>query len=344
MSDEAWSNDMFFIEQAIQQKTTGSTEVDEDGLPAESFDMSSELPLNFEEMASGLRKDLFEVYELTGKLNRFSKNYPECCRLLEKLIKRVGSCLVTKAALEQKGFNFPGFEGLNITELYCMVSFNFRKTRTAFHEGKRKNGCADLGLLIQECRLVDLAEQLKSTEEKIRQIAAGKINIESMLERVNMYKGQKGISRPQQNGQQPVSTQAHSLPIISSVIRKMIRDQKAREKEEREWNRFLEKDSFAVKTFKPMSLKGFSRQQIEKDPSRSAETVRTEKSQRPAEQKNNNIVNKTVDKMLNSRKKNQTEPDAKLDKELDESLHRVFNVHKRFMSSGGKKAPLPERA
>ena len=77
---------------------------DRDGLPAESFENFSEMPLTFEEMAAGMRQDLEKVYTLTGSLNRFSADYPLVCRQLERMIRRIGSCCVTKTVLEQKGF------------------------------------------------------------------------------------------------------------------------------------------------------------------------------------------------------------------------------------------------
>ncbi len=328
----------------LQQHTAKDADADEDGLPAESFDMYSENPLDFEEMTSGLHKDLIEVYELTGKLNRFSRSYPECCRLLEKLIKRLGSCLVTKAALEQKGFSFPGLKNLAVKDLYCMVSFNFRKTRMAFHDGKSKNGCADLAMLAQECRLVDLADRLKSTEEKILLIASGKIDVQSMLARAVMYKGQKGISRSEQDARRSSSGKAQSLPVFSSVIRKMIRERNERERKEREWDRFCEKDPFTPKLFKPESPKEFARFNMGRNSSRQPEETRAEKSEMPAAPKDNSFVNRAVNKMLRSAKKDRSSSDPKLEKEFDDSLLKVFNAHKRFMGPGENKAPLPGRA
>ena len=110
----------------------------EDGFPAESFEEFSEAPLEFEEMAAALRRDLDEVYSLTGTLNRFSPDYVSCGKVLEKMIRRMGSFCVTKAVLEQKGFDFPVLKNLDLKDLYCMVSFNFRKTRCAFLDGKAK--------------------------------------------------------------------------------------------------------------------------------------------------------------------------------------------------------------
>ena len=201
---------------------------DSDELPAESFENFSECPLTFEEMAAGMRKDLEKVYTLTGTLNRFSADYPLVCRQLERMIKRMGSCCVTKAVLEQKGFDFPTLKDLDMKDLYCMVSFNFRKTRTAFHDSERLKDCADMGLLELECRWVDLAERLKLTEEKIRMIRSGKLNADRMLERAELFKGEKGYSRKHADTQKALPG-GRALPVIGSVARQMIAERKAEE-------------------------------------------------------------------------------------------------------------------
>ncbi len=193
--------------------------------PAESFEEFSEAPLDFEEMAEALRDDLEKVYELTGTLSRFSPDYPATCRVLEKMIRRLGSYCVTKAVLEQKGFTFPKLRDLDLKDLYCMVSFNFRKTRAAYHDGDRLNNCADMGLLALECRWVDLAEQLKATGEKIHLIRSGKIRADSILERAEMFKGGKE-NRRSSSRRVKGSEKAHSLPVLSSIARLMIAERK----------------------------------------------------------------------------------------------------------------------
>ena len=120
---------------------------DGENLPAESDECFSDMPLDFEEMTAALQKDLEQVYELTKELNRYSKDYPDVCRRLVRMIKRLGSCCITKAVLELKGFEFPRLKELDLKDLYCMVSYNFRKTRTAFHDSLRLRNCADMGLL-----------------------------------------------------------------------------------------------------------------------------------------------------------------------------------------------------
>ena len=205
----------------------------EDGFPAESFEEFSESPLEFEEMATALRDDLESVYTLTGTLNRFSPDYVNCCRVLEKMIRRMGSYCVTRAVLEQKGFAFPKLKTPDLQDLYSMLSFNFRKTRKAFHDGKAKRNCADMKLLDLECRWVDLAEKLKATGERIRLIQNGKISADAILEREQMFKGGK-VSGREASSSRPLDGKARALPVIGSVARQMIAERKEAEKKEAE--------------------------------------------------------------------------------------------------------------
>ena len=116
---------------------------DSEGLPAESFEDFSEMPLTFEEMTAGMRDDLEQLYTLTGTVNRYSADYPVLCRQLERMIKRVGSCCVTKAVLEQEGFEFPQLQDLNLKDLYCMVSFNFlgKGLESSLNNSSNATGC-----------------------------------------------------------------------------------------------------------------------------------------------------------------------------------------------------------
>ena len=211
---------------------------DRDGLPAESFENFSEAPLTFEEMAAGMRADLEKVYTLTGNMNRYSADYPTVCRQLERMIRRVGSCCVTKAVLEQKGFEFKSLDNLNVKDLYCMVSFNFRKTRTAYHDSERMKDCADMGLLELECRWVDLAEQLKATEEKIRLIRTGKLNADRMLERADLFKGEQPY-QPRSSNVRAFPEKGRALPVIGSVARQMIAERRAEKKAREEMTKPL---------------------------------------------------------------------------------------------------------
>ena len=244
---------------------------DRDGLPAESFENFSEMPLTFEEMAAGMRQDLEKVYTLTGSLNRFSADYPLVCRQLERMIRRIGSCCVTKTVLEQKGFVFPALNDLNMNDLFCMVSFNFRKTRTAYHDSERLKGCADMGLLELECRWVDLAERLQATEEKIRMIRSGKLNADRLLERAELFKGEKSYSKRHPDDAEALSGGARALPVIGSVARQMIAERKAEEAASKEMMRpvagvrtFQEARPFPPEVFRPSkAMKALARQEEE---------------------------------------------------------------------------------
>ena len=213
----------------IRREARDSEMLADGGNTTESFECFSELPLDFEEMTAGMRNDLEEVYALTGTLGRFSKDYPAVCRTLERMIRYLGRCCVTKAVLEQKGMEFPMLQGLELKDLYCMVSFNFRKTRTAFHEGKRLKNCLDMGLLDLECRWVDLAERLKATEEKIRLIRDGKLNADRILERARMFKGEKSARRTDGKSARALAEKARALPVIGSVARQLLAEKKAAE-------------------------------------------------------------------------------------------------------------------
>ena len=279
---------------------------DGENLPAESGELFSDLPLNFEEMAAGLQKDLEKVYELTQTLNRYSKDYPAVCRRLEQMIKRLGSCCITKAVMEQKGFEFPALKDLELKDLYCMVSFNFRKTRTAFNDSLRVKNCADMGLLDLECRWVDLAERLKATEEKIRRIRAGEVNVDRMLEQAQMFRGQKGIHRTDPDKPREVSSKARALPVIKSAVREMVEEKKAAEKSMisgpqsgMPLSRLQEARPFTTGVFPPMKIGNLPETQEEAmpEPETSPEDRNLKKNKLPKKTDHSPITDEEIDRM-----------------------------------------------
>lgn len=310
---------------------------DEDGLPPEPFSSFTESPLDFEEMTLTLYKDLQEVYELTGILNRFSRNYPVACRLLEQLIKRLGSCLVTKAAMEQKDFIFPHLQNLSIEDLYRMISFNFRKTHVAFCEGKEKSGCADMGLLEQECRLADLAERLRATEEKIRQIKAGKVDVDSLLERAKFYRDRRKTSVPAKTGSSR-TVKARALPVFNSVIKQKIR-------EDKEWERHQARlrRASGVPMIPPASLKNcIVKSRPEEQPKQEALPIVPPP---PVQPKQKSFIADTVRKMLDSRPGVSAPTDPGLQTGYDESMRQTIERHKQAMEQRRKgKKHKPGRA
>ena len=188
--------------------------VDPFGLPFEPMDEFSDAPLEFEELAETLWKILNDTYVLSVKYNRHSPLYLELCCRLEKDIKQLGSLCLTKAVLEQKDLSFPKLEGLSVKELYAMVSLHFRKCRRAFEDGCDSGRGYDMEMLDQICRWGLLAERLKATEDRIQRIRSGKINVDQLLDREQVFSNNPRNKRPQRAPHE--IRKAASLPVISS--------------------------------------------------------------------------------------------------------------------------------
>ena len=189
-------------------------------LPLEEPDMFSTDPLDFEESTLALLEDVQEIYEYTQILNRFSDKYQKVSWALAKGLVKLASCCVTKAVLEKKGFRFPKIETLEIPSLFCVAAFNFRKCHTAIKETTNKNYLMWARLIEIEFGWHSLYERLIATEEKIRNIRSGKINVDSMIDRARMFL-KRPASAKQQNGQ---SSQAARRPASYSFIGPVVRE------------------------------------------------------------------------------------------------------------------------
>ena len=199
----------------------------------ETFSEFSNAPLEFEETASALWDGTQKVYYHACTANRFSENYLIYCTQLEKNIKQLGSFCLTKAVLEQKGMAFPKLKYMRIHELVCMTSFHFRKAHAALDGIYRDNNILGMTYLDWEFRWVVLCNRLKATEVKIQKIKEGKINVDSMLEEAETFKGD-----PRTNAelQKPKSLNINpaALPLNGAIAREMVKSEKesAREAEQ----------------------------------------------------------------------------------------------------------------
>ncbi len=196
-------------------------------LPLEDPDMFSEDPLDFEESAVILREDVLEIYHYTMFLNRFSNKYQQVSRSLAKGIAKLASCCVTKTVLETKGFRFPKLDDLEIEGLYRCVSFNFRKCHAAVKGTKNNNYLMWAQLIDIEFGWHTLSERLKATEEKIRKIREGKINIDSMLSRARMFRQQPESDKPRTVRDLIDGPNANAYPVIGPVVREMLERSRA---------------------------------------------------------------------------------------------------------------------
>ena len=193
---------------------------------AESFDMFSDDPLRFEEIAFMVWNSFRDIYKITQFNNRFSDKYKTACIKFEKLVKEAARCCVTKAVLEQKDHSFPMLGDLSIESLYRAVSFNFRKTYASIQEKKLLRGTVDVVMLELISGWSVLLDRLKSTEERIRLLREGKLKADSLIARAQLFlnqptaaKPKETISREKDPGSETAPRKAPAFPVLGSVLR-----------------------------------------------------------------------------------------------------------------------------
>ena len=156
-----------------------------EALPREQITDFSSDPISFEEMASAVFTDIKQVEGLAVVTNRFSETYIDISRRLEKGIAELASCAITKTVFEQKGYRFASLEKLTIPLLYSMLSFHFRKCHAAVQGYAFKNQQAWMQMLEMEMRWYNLAKRLKATDDKIKLIREGKLNPDSIINKLH---------------------------------------------------------------------------------------------------------------------------------------------------------------
>ena len=156
-----------------------------EALPREQITDFSSDPISFEEMASAVFTDIKQLEGLAVVKNRFSEGYLDISRRLEKGIAELASCAITKTVFEQKGYRFASLEKLTIPFLYSMLSFHFRKCHAAVRGYAFKNEQAWMQMLEMEMRWYNLAKRLKATDDKIKLIHEGKLNPDSIINKLH---------------------------------------------------------------------------------------------------------------------------------------------------------------
>ena len=195
----------------------------------EAFNEFSNAPLKFEDTALALWDDTQMVYYHACIANRFSENYLIFCNQLEKNIKQLGTFCLTKAVLEQKDIDLAKLKDMTIHELVCMVSFHFRKAHAALEGIYRDNNVLGMTYLDWEFRWVVLCNRLKATEVKIQKIKEGKINVDSMLQEAETFKGEPRTNAELQKPKS-LSVNPAAMPLNGSVVRDMLSMEKEEEK------------------------------------------------------------------------------------------------------------------
>ena len=206
----------------------------------ESTNEFSDDPFVFEESAKLLWEDTRIAYHHACIENRFTDEYLKLCTRLEKNIRQVGSCCLTKAALEQEGRTFSGLDSMNIYELLKMVSYHLRKCHAAFREIYQEDSLLGLSYLNQEVRWVELGNRLKATDLKIQKIKDGQISVEDTVKREEPKAAEPCETTGTAAEKEPRSLRLSpaALPIDGSLVKEAVRCRKEAEKKEREAERF----------------------------------------------------------------------------------------------------------
>ncbi|MBQ4514652.1 MAG: hypothetical protein II969_16790 [Anaerolineaceae bacterium] len=201
-------------------------------LPDEAINVFSNAPAEFEERSRMLWDDTQKLYYHACKANRFSENYLKYSEELEKSIRQMGSVCITKAALEQKGLEFPTLAELGVEELVRMSSYHLRKAHAALEGIYKDNNLLGISYLKQEFRWDALISRLLSTESKIQKIKDGKLNVDDLLKQDENFRGSLPTNENNNTGvTQRVRLNPSALPIDGAMARKMLSLEKAEQKQ-----------------------------------------------------------------------------------------------------------------
>lgn len=228
-------------DEELQKIREGYTGKDDYGFPFEPEGCYNSAPMEFEEIATGLWIVLSNTNYAATRYNRLSPYYTMLMQRLEKDIKQMGSYCITKTVLEQSGQKFPGLDVISVKELYQIVSLHFRKCILAYNDLQEMNQCQDMTLAGWIFRWAALAARLKATQEKINKIESGRIKIESLISRENVYHGESRVQRDHSPYMVSPKMKASSLPILRSFTGEVKTLRRKEEKEERARRREYER-------------------------------------------------------------------------------------------------------
>ena len=145
-----------------------------DGLPLECPDPVCMERNDIDRIMTTLWADLQQMEAHAMAANRYSENYRIAGRGLEKMLRKMGSLILTNAVFEQQGYRAELPEELTLERLACTANYHFNKTHAAVAGIQMKNPKLYAAMLVQEIRWASLLERLEATEEKIIRIRAGK--------------------------------------------------------------------------------------------------------------------------------------------------------------------------
>ena len=213
------------------------TAADDDALPFESLDDYSSDPVGFGEMVKMMMDKVDFLYQEAGKYNRHSAQYLKLCAQLERGIKYLGSCCLTKHAMELNDREaLPGLGQLSTTKLYAMASRHFRKLDRALSEHIAQKHETDPALLKMQFTYFNLLNRLRKTEAKIEKYHGDYYyNSEhrdySPIVAGKAFSEKSWSKRIHEHEEAPAFRDFSSLPMLP-ISKSEIRNQKSDENEE----------------------------------------------------------------------------------------------------------------
>ena len=194
-----------------------------DGLPREEPNLDYYQYISFEEMASALCEDILQLDTFAVIKNRFSQSYLELSQRLEKGLSELASFCVTKAVFEKKGIRFTKLDDLKLNTLSGIAGYHFRKTHDAVSKTLNKNQKFWIQMLDMEFRWYNLSKRIKATADRIELIRAGKINVDTLVEKLTTVKPSAVTSDAKSKANETLKAlpnpKAISFPVMGEFIR-----------------------------------------------------------------------------------------------------------------------------
>ena len=189
------------------------------GFDMETPEMFSMEPLGFVETTMRLQTEAMELFNMVGRVSRFSPLFPRMSAQLERMVYRLGSCCLTKAVLEQQaGESFLLLEGLTIGWLRGMTAFNFRKCYASFMESRAEGGYRPEAFELS-VRWAALDKRLQATGGKIEKIRSGQIKIEPAgEEKPAEPRKESAADREPCADAAPIAPNSKALPIDMAAV------------------------------------------------------------------------------------------------------------------------------
>ena len=190
------------------------------GYAFESADSFSMDELTFTETGMKLWTEADETFWLIRQFNRHSPLFIEMAQHLEKLIGQLGSFLITREVMEQRGLQILVPDTLTISRLRQMTAFVFRKSFKSYLEDLGKF-CFHGEILDLSMRYTALDKRLYATNEKIRLIREGKLTVNVAADPAKP-KVQSSAPEPEEDKTpKPLPSNAAALPVDKAAVRDM---------------------------------------------------------------------------------------------------------------------------